>query len=146
MKTLIVVGLTLALSGMPHAIDKAKKNLQGLWMAVAAEESGKKAIGPRARLLEGMSWEFKGGEFVWRMEGHVELKGAYKINSSKKPKEIDLFDPQRKVHFVGIYELQDGALKIRFNADVDPRAKQFTTEKGTRDHFLLTLERSKSPK
>lgn len=117
------------------------KELQGAWKAIAFEQSGKEAKGARIRLLEGMSWEFRGGEFAWRMEGQIQSKGVYKINPSQSPKEIDLFDSQRKIRSVGIYELQGGTLRIRFNGDGDPRPKAFTTEKGTRNHFLIELER-----
>ncbi len=140
--------VTLAL-GLPVAGVCAQQNaddtkqLQGVWKAVAYEESGKKAIGARARLLEGMSWQFTGDQFIRRMEGQIDSQGTYKIDPSKKPKEIDLFDPQRKAHFVGIYELQGDTLRIRFNVRADTRPTAFTTEKGTRDHFLLVLERSK---
>jgi uncharacterized protein (TIGR03067 family) len=136
----LALGLTVAVA-CAHEDADDKQKLQGVWKAAAFEESGKEAKGARARLLEGMSWEFKGDVFVWRMEGQIESKGTYGIDPSKQPKAIDLFDPQRKIHCVGIYEFQGDTLKIRFNDSADGRPKAFTTEKGTRDHFLLVLER-----
>ncbi|MCI0641493.1 MAG: TIGR03067 domain-containing protein [Gemmataceae bacterium] len=148
MMRFVLVGLFsslfIALAGAQEAVDKEKKNLQGVWIAEAFEESGKKAIGPRARLLDGMSWEFIGDKFIWRMEGHIEIQGTYKIDPGKKPKQIDLADPdRRKAKYVGIYEVEGESLKIRFHEDKEARPKAFTTEKGTRNHFLLILKRSK---
>ncbi|MCI0377519.1 MAG: TIGR03067 domain-containing protein [Gemmataceae bacterium] len=148
MMRFVLVGLfsslSIALAGAQEAVEKEKKNLQGLWTAVGHEEDGKKAIGPRARLLDGMSWEFKGDAFIWRAEMHIELQGTYKIDPGKKPKQIDLADPdRRKANYVGIYEVEGDTLRIRFHEDKEARPKTFTTEKGTRNHFLLVLKRPK---
>jgi uncharacterized protein (TIGR03067 family) len=137
--TLAVVLCVAVVCGQDQA-ETEKKALHGNWDAVAFEEDGKQA---RARLLETLSCSFMNNEFVWRLEGTVQLKGTYKLKPEKKPKEIDLFDPDRKAKFVGIYEIQGGTLKIRFHQDKQPRPKEFTTEKGTRDHFLLVLKRAK---
>lgn len=135
----LAVGLTVAVAGAHQDADD-KKNLQGVWKAVAFEESGKQAM---PRLLESISWEFKGDDFIWRMEGHIELQGNYTIDQRKKPKEIDLFEPKSKVKFVGIYDIENGQLKLRFHSDKEARPGTFTTAKETRDHFLLVLKRPK---
>jgi uncharacterized protein (TIGR03067 family) len=124
-------------------VEKEKTKLEGAWVAVAFEQSGKKAEGARARLLEGMSWEFKGDEFTWRMEGKIEMTGSFKINAAKTPKEIDLLDSKRKATCVGIYEIEGETLRIRFHLDKDARPEAFTTKEGARGHILVVLNRTK---
>ncbi|MCS6896462.1 MAG: TIGR03067 domain-containing protein [Nitrospira sp.] len=140
----LVLGLSAAVA-CAQVENEDHKKLQGIWKAVAFEEDGKEAKpnGPGARLLEGMSWEFKGDQCVCRMEGQIEFHGTFKIDPGKNTKEIDVYDSKRKLELVGIYELQGNNLKIRLNNKADGRPKTFTTMEGTHDQFLFVLERSK---
>ena len=123
--------------------DKGK--LRGTWRAVTARQRGEsKDEAAEHRLI------FSGDEFSIKRNDETILKGKFKIDPSKKPKEIEMEIAEaakEQLHgktVLGIYELDADTLKWCAN---DPgeteRPKEFSGEPGT-NHFLVTFKREKS--
>jgi uncharacterized protein (TIGR03067 family) len=93
---------------------------------------------------------FSGDEFSIKKGDETVIKGKFKIDSSKKPKQIELeitqasneqFDGKTAV---GIYELDGDTLKWCSNKPGDSeRPKEFASDGGT-SHLLVTLKREKA--
>ena len=91
---------------------------------------------------------FSGDEFSVKKGDETMIKGKFKINSSKKPKEIDMeFVEAKRENLrgkttLGIYEIDGDTLKWCWNKPGGERPKQFSS-KGTDVHLLVTLKREK---
>jgi uncharacterized protein (TIGR03067 family) len=96
-----VAGATL-----PAMLRSDKSLLQGNWTVVAAEEAGQ-----RVDQLDGSSYTFDGDKLRIRSP-FFEMDGqAYKLNTFKNPKEIDIQIGQGRV-IRGIYRLQGDDLVL----------------------------------
>jgi uncharacterized protein (TIGR03067 family) len=144
----MVVGMLLG-AGAPKddAKDDAKKDqekLQGTWKAVTVEAGGKaQDDGAEHRLI------FAGDQFSIKKGEEMMIKGKLKIDSSKKPKEIDMEcieakrDNLKGKTLLGIYELDGDTLKWCWNRPGGERPKEFSST-ATDVHLLVTLKREKS--
>src|SRR5262249_25654996 len=80
---------------------------------------------------------FKGDEFSAKRGGEVILKGTFKVDSSQKPKSIDMrieegHDEHQGLTSWGIYELEGDELTWCFDEPGSgKRPKAFVTEEGT---------------
>ena len=81
----ILVGLLLGPDAPKDDAKKDKENLQGTWKAVTVEAGGKvQDEAEEHRLI------FSGDEFSIKKGEETMIKGKFKIDPSKKPKEIDM--------------------------------------------------------
>jgi uncharacterized protein (TIGR03067 family) len=92
---------------------KDQKKIQGTWAFVAIEEQG---IRKSQRELKGwedrLNWTFLNNQLV-RNLGMEPVKGQFKLDATKQPKEIDLFDYAGKGKTArGIYTFDGELLKI----------------------------------
>ena len=141
----MVVGLFLGADAPKDDMKKDKDKLQGTWKAVTAQERGEsKEDAGDHRLI------FSGDEFSVKKGDETIIKGKFKIDSSKKPKQIDMeFTTASKEKFngktaVGIYDLDGDKLKWCTNEPGGTeRPKEFSSEADSK-HLLVTLEREKS--
>src|SRR5438552_7426172 len=92
---------------------KYLKKLQGSWAFVAIEEEVVKKSARELKDLEDrLNWTFTGNELL-RNLGNEPVKGKFRIDASKQPKEIDFFDYAQKGKVVrGIYTFEGQQLKI----------------------------------
>ena len=141
----IAVGLFLGADAPKDDVKKDKDKLQGTWKAVTAQERGEsKEDAGDHRLI------FSGDEFSVKKGDETIIKGKFKIDSSKKPKQIDMeITDASKEKFngktaVGIYELDGDTLKWCANEPGGAeRPKKFSSDAETK-HILVTLKREKS--
>ena len=140
----MVVGLLLGADAPKDDAKTDKEKLQGTWKAVSAEAAGKLQNDAEEHRLF-----FSGDEFSLKKGEESMGKGKFKIDSSKKPKEIDLEfveakrDALRGKTVLGIYELDGGTLKWCWNKPGGERPKEFSSTAAD-VHLLVTLKREKS--
>src|ERR1700738_5004133 len=112
MKARTLMALAVALLLAPDdprgdAITKERKSLQGRWKVVAVEREGKQ-VPPKD--LKDVKWVITADKIVWTDERKNEF--LYKLDTTKKPKAIDLIFPERKTEVtLAIYSLEGDDLK-----------------------------------
>jgi uncharacterized protein (TIGR03067 family) len=128
-------------------VMNANDNLDGTWQVSAAELGGKKwpeELCKMTRLiLDGQNYTV--------MVGDAPDKGTIKVDSSAKPKSIDVTGtegPNKGKTFPAIYELgkdKDGGdtLRICYDLSGQSRPTEFKSTEGTK-LFLVTYTRAKS--
>jgi uncharacterized protein (TIGR03067 family) len=126
--------------------EKDKAALKGKWEPVSSDSGGNKddeADYKQFRLV------FDGDKFTILKSGETHMKGTFKLDASKTPRQIDLKveeGPDEDVKgkaLVGIYEVKGDELKWCFvPPDRGDRPKKFTTQSGSSQIFA-TLKRQK---
>ena len=140
----MVVGLLLGADAPKDDGKKDKDKLQGTWKAVTVEAHGKSLDEAEEHRLI-----FSGDEFSVKKGEETMIKGKFKIDASKKPKEIDMEfleakrDNLKGKTVLGIYELEGDTLKWCWNKPGGERPKEFSSEAAD-VHLLVTLRREKS--
>jgi uncharacterized protein (TIGR03067 family) len=126
-------------------VKKDKDKLQGTWKTVTVQEDGEKKDDTEDHRLI-----FSGDEFCIKKGDETVIKGKFKIDSSKKPKQIDMDITQAsKEEFegktaVGIYELDGDTLKWCVKKPgKGERPKEFASDHGS-SHLLVTFKREKA--
>lgn len=141
----LFMGLGLMLGQATGAGDKKKEgpqgdDLDGTWLLVAMENAGKKEAD---NLIKGTKLVIKGKAFTL-YEGKDVVKGTFKADAAKTPKEVDAeFDDGagNKVQIKSIYEVKGDVMRV-CGAYKKDRPKDFksTVENG---YELLTYKRAK---
>ncbi len=127
------------------AIEKEQKRLEGTWVLVSAEEHGKTV--PEKDLKDGfgqMKWVFKGDKLTL-VDGKEKPEGSYKLDPTKKPRELDLpiLGGKDGKLILCIYELDGDTLKIGLGSkDGGKRLKEFKTSPDT-EGGIMVLKREK---
>jgi uncharacterized protein (TIGR03067 family) len=142
--TALAVGLFLGADAPSDDVKKEKAKLQGTWKALRVEEGGNaKDDSKDHRLI------FSGDEFSIKGGDQTIIKGKFKIESSKNPKQIDMElvetpkEEQKGKTVHGIYALDGDTLKFCANEPgADERPKEFSAPAGSK-HFFVTLKREK---
>ncbi len=111
--SMIVLLVVAADGAKENDTKKDQSRLQGTWAFVMVEENGVKKT---QRQLSGkedeLNWTFTGNVLV-RNLGMELTKGAFRIDATKEPKEIDFADYSGKGRTVrGIYTFEGDHLKI----------------------------------
>jgi uncharacterized protein (TIGR03067 family) len=139
----VAVGLFFGAEAPKDDMKKDNEKLQGTWKAVTAQQRGESQDDAQEHRLI-----FSGDEFSVRKGEEMMIKGKFNIDSSKKPKEIDMeFTEAKRENLtgktaLGIYELDGDTLKWCWNKPGAERPKRFSSEAGTK-HLLVTLKRDK---
>jgi uncharacterized protein (TIGR03067 family) len=95
-------------------------------------------------VLKTIKLEIKDGKWAVTV-GKETDKGMLTIDSTKKPKEMDIVGtegPNKDKKILAIYELTDDTLKVCYALDGKERPKAFATKEGTKG-FLVTYKRQK---
>lgn len=122
----------LLLGAMPA--DDSKRDLEklaGEWTMESAERDGDKVPEEFARSLKRT---VKGDEYIISRDGEELSKGKFKLDASKKPKEIDLTPssgPAEGQTIKGIYELDGDTFKICYGPPEGERPKEFAAPAGS---------------
>jgi uncharacterized protein (TIGR03067 family) len=97
----------------------AGDQLRGAWVLEAVEIMGKKIDGPGG--MEQVL-TFEAGGKVTMKDGMRNEAGTYKVNNSKRPREIDLTTPRggnanTTETILGLYEIKGDRLRIAFSGN-----------------------------
>lgn len=140
----VAVALFLNAEAPKDEAKKDKEKLQGTWKALTAQRRGESdPTAEEHRLI------FSGDEFTVKKGDETMIKGKFKIDPSKKPKEIDMEiietkrDSLKGKAALGIYELEGDTLKWCWNKPGGERPKKFSSEAAD-EHLFVTLKREKS--
>lgn len=135
-----VVGLIVGTDEKKDDNKKDLDHLKGNWTIVSMERDGKNnedAVGGKFRF---------DGENVHVQIKDMEHKATFKLNTGKKPKQIDVTPtngPEKDKVLEGIYELAKDELKICIGNDSGAaRPKEFESKEGS-FHLLVKLKREK---
>lgn len=113
-----------------QADDQDAKALEGTWIPQSGELSGSPF--PEA-ILKTIKLEIKDGKYTVTAGAAVD-KGIAKIDSSKKPKEMDIMGtegPNKGKTIPVIYEIDGDTLKVCYELAGKERPKSFKTESGS---------------
>ena len=148
MRLLLFVGLTftlvLGVVSMVPAGDETDdaKLIQGTWVvdpAVYKDVKDEKVI----KEMKAVRVIFAGDSFTMKHPPGNEEKGSFRLDASKKPKQIDFTTAIGKAE--GIYELGKDRLKLCWTKELKTRGRptEFAHAKEGNDPFLLVLIREK---
>ena len=141
----IVLGLSATWAADDKSEEEAKKEmgrLAGVWAPVSVETGGKKAD-DTDNVVKELRYVFtKDGKFRLEKAGEVQLEGTYKVDPSKKPRQVDYkiekstSDTWKDKTSLGIYELDGDTLRVcRTWPDNDTRPTEFSGAKDTKQIF-----------
>ncbi|MFO1512600.1 MAG: TIGR03067 domain-containing protein [Verrucomicrobiota bacterium] len=136
---LSLAGVLAAFAG-PKADDT--KDIQGTWLPVKAELSGKPM--PEEFLKKIVSLKLDSGKYVVTAESLD--KGTYTMDAAAKPRTIDITGtegPNVGKKIPAIYELNGDTLRICYNLGGDTHPTEFKSPPGTKI-FLVTYQRKKA--
>jgi uncharacterized protein (TIGR03067 family) len=123
-------------------VKKDLKGLEGTWLALSAEEDGKKAP---AKEVKGMRMVFEGKKFTAYFGPIVLMQGTVKLDPGKKPKAMDLVSTAGRLMgqtAPAIYELDGDGLKVCLG---EPDGKRPTEFKANKIGQHLILYQRKKP-
>ena len=127
----IGIGLVFFLPTTAKTTDD-KKLLQGLWQAQSVFVGGKDVSEEAAKFMQ---FIFKDDKLI--VKGNFGKDSAeecaYKIDSTKSPKHLDILPPSQSQPVLAIYELNNNELKVCIRRPPSPkesgeRPKTFETE------------------
>jgi uncharacterized protein (TIGR03067 family) len=141
----LVAGLLLAAAPAPKTdAERDAEKLQGAWRLVSWEQEGK-----QFEVTEERSWVFDKDTVTLKGGGKVQAKARFKIDTSQKPRAIDLSytEPDSEEYkgrqSLAIYEVDKEALKCcSVRSGEGDRPKEFATKEGTK-HMLIKFEKGK---
>ena len=139
---LVAALMSLAFDAKDDAVKEDLKKLEGTWIVVAREERGVESPKEVLDKIE-MRFTFTGTKVTLKISKQIEKSedGPFTIDSTKKPKQIDM--KTGKIEVRGIFSLEGDTLKLCLVMDKDAkRPTDFTTAKDN-GHGLLVLKREK---
>lgn len=133
----LVCFFTLALMTVAFSVHaqagggKSDKDLlQGTWDLATVAFQGKDVGG------KSVSLTFKGDKIFSKEGDKAEKEEGYKIDSTKKPKEIDIMPEGKLVR--AIYELKDDTFRICFGFNTEERPADFA-----KGDIIMTFKKKK---
>jgi uncharacterized protein (TIGR03067 family) len=138
--TVVAAGLLIAADDTKKEDkDKDAKNIIGTWTVVSMERDGQKASDEEAK---GISVTFAAEGKVTVKTPDKEIAGTYKLNATKKVKQLTLEANDEKTLY-GIYKLDGDKLTIcAVDTSSDDRPTEFSTKEGSKAR-LVVLKREK---
>ena len=136
----LVIGLVVGTDEKKDDNKKDLDHLKGNWTIVSMELDGKTNEGA----IDG-KFSFDGENMRIQIKD-MEHKGTFKLDTGKKPKQINVTPadgPEKDKVLEGIYELAKDELKICIGHDSEAaRPKEFESKEGSH-HLLVKLKREK---
>lgn len=131
MRFRIAMGLLVAvlISANALAQDASKKEglPQGTWKLTGGEADGKAFSDAE---IKGGKLVLKGDHYSVFLAGKETIEGTQKLDSSKKPKTIDIVDgngSNKGKTCLGIWELKGDQFRVAFSQPGKPRPAKFST-------------------
>jgi uncharacterized protein (TIGR03067 family) len=130
--------LFFATGAVMAADDRSKSDqekLRGTWVTVSLKTNGKTIVkdkarpapGPETKLVyDGDNWKIQTGD-------KVLASGKFKVDATKSPKEIDIFDEtgvKNEKTKLGIYELNGDTYTYCLAPANKPRPTEFVSKEG----------------
>ncbi len=140
----LLLGLLLLASG--RAVGDAKEErqqLQGTWVATAAEQDGDK-MGKKE--VQALTIEFKGDRFTVTVGDRPLMSGSFTVDPGKDPKAIDMKSKAGRAMgetILAIYDLDNDKLRLCLGDPGKKRPTAFVSTKKNK-HFFGTFKRKKS--
>jgi uncharacterized protein (TIGR03067 family) len=128
---MLAAGLGISGAAADEARDPAKKELealQGQWKLVSATRDGKDM--PRD-MVKALKCTIKGDKFTVARDGKAVEEGTLKLDTTKKPREIDMALGDGKLIALGIYELSEDTYKLCYAPPGKERPKALDAKEGT---------------
>jgi uncharacterized protein (TIGR03067 family) len=128
------------------ADDKTKKDddaFQGSWSVVKYVDSGKDEDEVTRKQL---TIAFKGDAMEVLVAGKTEETYRFKLDSSKKPRHIDIFEKKEKSDpLQGLYELDGDTLKICWNKEAPDKGRptEFNSTDKNKWHLMVLKRKGK---
>jgi uncharacterized protein (TIGR03067 family) len=114
--------------------------MQGTWNLVSAMEDGnglsEEKVKQTTIVVKGNTFRFPG-----LAEDATARAGTFKLDATKKPKEMDSTSAEKEV-MLGIYELEPDSYKVCFAPAGKPRPSDFSSAPGS-GQILQVWERQK---
>jgi uncharacterized protein (TIGR03067 family) len=112
--------------------------MQGTWNLVSAMQDGKALPEDKVKqttiVIRGDTFRFAG-----LAEDATSRAGTFKLDATKKPKEMDSTSAEKEV-MLGIYVLEENGYKVCFAPAGKPRPTEFTSTPGS-GYILQAWER-----
>jgi uncharacterized protein (TIGR03067 family) len=138
----LTLGLVRAAEAPGDAAQKEYARFTGTWRFESVEAEGK--LVPLEGFFRDFRMRLKGNTFAVD-EGGGTTHGTYKVDLSKKPKQIDITftdGPEKGKTALGIYELEGDTYTVCVALTGKARPKEFTSKTGT-GYVLEVLKRVK---
>jgi uncharacterized protein (TIGR03067 family) len=140
---LLFAANTVVTSAEPKTdLDK----LQGSWLTVALVYDGKALFDEKnPPMVEPAKLAYDGSKWMVKADGKTIAFGITKLDPTKKPKEIDVFDEsgtKNEKTKLGIYELDGDTFKYCLAPAGKPRPTEFVSKPGS-EHSLIISKREK---
>ena len=135
---LVLVGLVPVVAARP---DDDKELIKGTWTVVKSDENGK----PNEEVLKA-KFTFKDGDkLLFKMAEEQAQEAIYKLDPTKKPKQIDLTVKQdnESLTALGIYEIDGDKMRL---CVAEPDAKGRPTEFKSTDKKVVYMELTRDKK
>ena len=121
------------------------ERLRGTWVTVSLVNNGKTLVDEKTPPKEDPATKlvYDADKWMIRIGDKTVASGTFKIDSTKKPKEIDVFDESGKKNEqtkLGIYEVKDDTYRFCLAPAGKPRPKEFTSKEGS-GHSLGVMKR-----
>ena len=129
-----VAVLLLSTIGRAGDAKKDEAQLKGTWTVISEEDNGKASKVKDATVTIGA------GKITVKVKGKKDQESTYKVDTTKKPKAIDIVVDDGKKSKLGIYELDGDTLKLCFGEKARPT--EFKTSQES-PGLLLVLKREK---
>jgi len=139
LSTIFLVAAAATFAADEPKADADQKALAGSWSVTSAEMRGEK----NAEVV-GSIMTFEADRVTLKHKGEEDMKEAkYKLDSSAKPKRIDIMPKEKEETLQGIYELDGDTLKICMaDKGSEPRPEKFESA-AEKKIVLLVLKREK---
>jgi uncharacterized protein (TIGR03067 family) len=129
----------------PALNDLAK--LRGTWLTVSLVNDGKTLVDEKTPATEGSVTKlvYEGSTWMIKVGDKTVATGAFTLNPTKSPKEIDILDEsgvKNEKTKLGIYEIDGDTYKFCLAPAGKPRPTAFTSKKGS-GHSVGVSKREK---
>lgn len=139
----VVLAASILPAGDEDAIKKDRKLMAGTWRVLSIERDGKKTTAEQLEKTRSII-NVDGSAMVQR-EGKTIIKGNFKIDPTKKPKQSEATYTEGELKgktVLGIYEVDGENMRICYALPGKERPTEFSSKEGS-GHVLLTYKRDK---
>jgi uncharacterized protein (TIGR03067 family) len=143
-RLLMIAALGLLLGADNSQDPTSRKDLerfQGTWKLVSAMKDGKALPEDKVKKTT-IVYKDDTFRFPELAEDATSREGTFKLDATKKPKQMDSISTRKEV-MLGIYELEGDRYKICFAPAGKPRPSGFASKRGS-GHILQVWERKKN--